>query len=243
MMETWRDKGFFSLFFILLFFFCGLIGCQGSSEKKSSTFPWGIGQWVRYETTSNEARAGSKGKSSSPTLIEFSLVGLEKGELKKNRDRKSSATREGLFWLEIYEEFPETSVLLRLLVPEKLKGKPRKILIQNGSGQIVDLTDTENFLEEIWKGMEIVRGIESKEKIDGMKEVINIPAGNFETQSIELEIDNETIQIWTTETIPVWGIAKLSANGINMVLTDFGLTGAVSRMKEGPTVAQTIQGN
>jgi hypothetical protein len=238
MMETWRDKGFFLLFFILFFFSFSLIGCQGSNEKKSSTFPWGVGQWVRYETTSNETRAGSKGKTSSPTFIEFSLVGQENGKLKKNTDRKSPAAREDLFWLEIYEEFPETSVLLKLLVPEKLKGKPMKILIQKGSDQIVDLTDTENFLEEIWKGMEIVRGIESTEKIDGKKEVINIPAGDFETQKIELEIDNAKIQIWTTESIPVWGIAKLSANGIDMVLTDFGLTGAVNRMHEDSILTQ-----
>ena len=237
-METWRDRSLISLTLICLLFHLSIAGCGHNSFESHSTFQWEVGQWVRYETNLNGDSERSMKGTPPPIRIEFSLVGHEKESIVKRQTQEFTAPHEKLFWLEIYEEFPETTVLLKLLVPEKMKGEPKRILIQNGSSEIVEMTDTKHFFEEIWKGMEFFQETDLfNQNTEGNKETINLPAGIFETHSVELEIEKEKVTLWSSEIVPIWGVAKMSSNGMEIVLTDYGLSGAISRMKDSPIVA------
>ena len=186
-------------------------GCRKYPILGKSPPKWEVGQWVRYKTTS------------SPASIEFSLVGKETGD-----------ENETLFWLEIYEDYLDTPVILKLLVREGLKERPKRIFLQNGKGPVAEVTEIQLFLEEIWK-----ESLVPKEE-GQVKESLALPIGVLETLLYKIESEEGHVRIWTQENIPIWGIAKVSREGMELVVSDFGLSGAMPRMKEGPWVAQTL---
>lgn len=223
---------------LILTFALGGLGCRSSSSERPHSPKWEVGQWVRYQTFSKEKNARSVGVTSSPTVEEFSIVGQENWNIKRSQRKKVTPSRQKiLYWLEIYEEHLESSVIVKLLIPEGMKGKPERILIQNGSNRAVEVREIELLLDEIWKGMRSYTEFQYG-GITGRKETLTLPAGELETFSYEVDIDEERIHLWTTEAIPIWGIAKLSTEEMEMVLIDYGHTGASSRIGEEAVVAQ-----
>ena len=219
----------------------GGLGCKNSTTERPQPTHWEVGQWVKYEISSPGKKASSE-KIILPTpVMEFSIVGMETRKKEDLRGKVALPFQETLFWLEIYEEHSEGPVILKLLVTEGMKGEPKRILIQNGSNQAVEMSESDLILEEIWKGREIVEGRNpTTGRPMGRKETLPLTAGNIETYFFEMELEEKKVQLWSSESIPIWGIAKLSMEGMEMSLTAYGLKGAVSRMGEEAMVAQEL---
>lgn len=122
-----------------------------------------------------------------------------------------------LFWVETVE--PE--IIVKVLVEEGELANPKRVIIKEAGEETVEFRVDEISVKSGLSSLKIGKST------SGKKELLTLPCGKFKV----FHIKQNGKEVWVSNKIPIFGIAKYKSDDKAILLRDYGLHGAKSEIK------------